>query len=572
MTNNSRSLKFCLLLILFVSLSQFSLNAKDHYSELPFVTLNQRQLCDLELLLNEGFAPLKGFMGPEDYDSVVNDMRLADGTLWPIPIVLDINDQDFNHIGFAHEIALRDPENFTLAVLEISAIWKPNKQEEAQKVYGTTNKEHPGVNYLLSQTGKYYVGGSLKPVSLPKHFDFNTLRKTPEELKAHFKLNGYDKIVAFQTRNPMHRAHVELTSRAQEQIGAHLLIHPAVGMTKQGDVDYFTRVKCYQKLLSYYPEDSVTLSLLPIAMRMAGPREAVWHAIIRKNYGCTHFIVGRDHAGPGKDSHGKDFYGPYEAQNLAQSLSKEIGIEIVPFNEMVYVKEDNNYQPSNEVAKNKTVLSISGTQLRKMLQDGLEIPSWFTYPQIVEELRKAYPPRSQQGFTLFMTGLSGAGKSTLANAIAVKLMEKQNRPITILDGDILRKHLSSELTFTREHRSLHCRRVGFVAGEITKNHGIAICALIAPYENDRQYNRNLINSQGNYIEIFVSTPLSICEQRDTKGLYNLAKQGKMQVLTGVNDPYESPTNPEIIVDTSEYTVEQAVDLVIAYLQSQGLID
>lgn len=562
-----------LLLLCLAIYAPANVNADPKIStDIPSITLSQRQLCDLELLMNEGFHPLDGFMNSQDYDEVVKNMRLTDGTVWPIPITLDVKEKDRKKIENAPQIALRDPEGFVLALLNVTEIWQPNKEIEAKNVYGTTSTDHPGVHYLFNNTGDYYVAGQIVKVTMPKHYDFTSLRRTPQELKALFKEHGYKKIVAFQTRNPMHRAHVELTTRAAEQVGAHLLIHPVVGMTKPGDVDYFTRVKCYQELLPHYPEGSATLSLLPIAMRMAGPREALWHAIIRKNYGCTHFIVGRDHAGPGKDSQGKDFYGPYAAQELAKKYSKEIGIAIVPFQEMVYVKEDNNYQPINEVASNKTILSISGTQLRKMLQEGSEIPAWFTFPEIITELRKVYPPRAQQGFTLFMTGLSGSGKSTLANALAVKLMEVQQRPITILDGDIIRNHLSSELGFSKEHRSINVRRVGFVASEITKNRGAAICAMIAPYEADRLYNRNLINSLGNYIEIYVATPLDECEKRDTKGLYDLARKGKIKEFTGISDPYEEPKKPEIMIDTSECDVDEAIEIIFAYLYQEGYIE
>ncbi len=531
------------------------------------ITLTERQLCDLELLLNKGFAPLEGFMGSNDYNGVVSEMRLADGTVWPMPIILDINaktKQGLENAGDT-QLILRDQEGTILATMEISEVWSPDKNLEAQNVYGTTSRDHPGVNYLLSKTGDYYVAGPLTKVADPKHYDFIKIRRTPDEIKAYFNDMGYDKVVAFQTRNPMHRAHVELTMRAANQVGAHLLLHPAVGLTKPGDVDYFTRVKCYQSLLPYYPEGSVTLSLLPIAMRMAGPREALWHAIIRKNYGCTHFIVGRDHAGPGKDSKGVDFYDPYAAQELVNTYSGEVGIEMVPFKEMVYVKEDDNYQPIDEVDPSKTVLNISGTQLRKILREGSDIPSWFTYPEVMTELKKVFPARNQQGFTLFFTGLSGAGKSTIANSLAVKLMEMQDRPITLLDGDIIRTNLSSELGFSKEHRALNVRRVGFVANEITKNHGAAICVLIAPYEKDRLSNRDLISANGNYIEVYISTSLEECESRDPKGLYSLVRQGKLKEFTGIDDPFEQPVNPEIEIDTALYSVSDAVDIILNYL-------
>jgi sulfate adenylyltransferase len=555
------------LLLIWVCLSSYV------YADALPVPLSERQLCDLELLLNHGFAPLEGFMDQANYDRVVREMRLQDGSIWPIPVILDISEKLKQKIEQTHpsKLALCDPEGTILAYLDITDLWVPNKELEAENVYGTLNQDHPGVDYLLNKTGNYYVGGKITKVSDPKHYDFTPLRKSPEETKALFREKGYDKIVAFQTRNPMHRAHVELTMHAMQELGAHLLLHPTVGLTKPGDVDAFTRVKCYQHLLSHYPEGSVTLSLLPVAMRLAGPREAIWHAIIRKNYGCTHFIIGRDHAGPGKDRTGTDFYPPYAAQELATKYAKEIGIEVVPFKEFVYVKEDDHYQPVDEVDPNKTVLNISGSQLRTMLREGLEIPNWFTYPEVVEELKKVYPPKNQQGITLFFTGLSAAGKSTIANALAARLMEIQDRPVTLLDSDIIRKNLCSELGFSKEHRSLNARRVGFVANEITKNRGIGICALIAPYEEDRLYNRNLIGLHGNYIEIYVNTPIQTCENRDPKGLYALARQGKLTGFTGIDDPYEEPRNPELALDTTRQSIDESVEQIIHYLSSKGLL-
>lgn len=528
--------------------------------------LTQRQLCDLELIMNGGFSPLNTFMNRKDYERVVEEMRLSDGTLWPMPITFDIQAKNLEKINESAVIALKNPEGFLLAYLTVEEIWQPNKWVEAEKVFGTKDFAHPGVYYLMNHTGDYYVSGKLTKVQAPQHFDFTHLRRTPEELKSYFEERGIKKVVAFQTRNPMHRAHLELTIRAARESDAHLLINPSVGMTKPGDVDYFTRVKCYQKLLKHFPEGSTTLSILPLAMRMGGPREALWHAIIRKNYGCTHFIVGRDHAGPGKDSQGNDFYDPYAAQELVQAYAEEVGIIVVPFKEVVYVKDDDNYQPVDEIAPGKQILSISGTQLRKLLNEGADIPEWFTFPEVVAELRKVYPPRLQQGFTLFFTGLSGAGKSTLAKAVGVKLMELQDRPITILDGDVIRTHLTSELGFSKEHRSLNVRRVGFVASEITKNRGLAICAMIAPFEQDRKICRDLVSAGGNFIEIYVSTPLDACETRDTKGLYLLAREGKLTGLTGVDDPYDIPKNPEINIDTTRCSVQEAVEMILDYLR------
>ncbi|HEV2697804.1 MAG TPA: bifunctional sulfate adenylyltransferase/adenylylsulfate kinase, partial [Terriglobales bacterium] len=416
-----------------------------------------------------------------------------------------------------------------------------------------------------------YVGGRLEGLQLPAHYDFKTIRLTPSELRSEFARLGWRRVVAFQTRNPMHRAHQELTFRAAKSVEANLLIHPSVGMTKPGDVDYFTRVRCYQLLLSKYPAGTVKLSLLPLAMRMGGPREAIWHALIRKNHGVSHFIVGRDHAGPGKDSDGKPFYGPYEAQELFKKHEKDIGVTMVPFNMMVYLEKEDRYVPDNEVPPGAQVLNISGTDLRERLNEGRDIPSWFTYPEVVRELRKSYPPRHKQGLTIFFTGLSGSGKSTIANVLLTKFLEMGGRPVTILDGDIVRKHLSSELGFSKEHRDINIRRIGYVASEITKNGGIAICAPIAPYDAVRKQVRNMVEPHGGFVLVHVSTPLEICEQRDRKGLYAKARAGIVKEFTGISDPYEAPTDAEIAIDTAELSAEEAAQEIILHLEQQGFI-
>ncbi len=535
------------------------------------LVLSNRQLCDLELILNGGFAPLTGFMNEADYNNVVEHMRLADGTLWPMPIVLDVPESMAKKLEHEKIITLTTAEHKVVATLEISDIYRPDKVHEALNVYKTTSMYHPGVKYLFEETHDYYIGGTVTKIADVPHYDFTELRKTPSELKQYFKEQGIEKVVAFQTRNPMHRAHVELTYRAAKQLGAHLLIHPAVGETKPGDVDHYTRCRCYQHALKYYPEGSVTLSVYPIAMRMTGPREALWHAIIRKNYGCTHFIVGRDHAGPGKDENGKLFYGLYDAQEMVKQYATEIGIEIVTFNEVVYLKEQDAYVPEDEIPDGATVLRISGTEFRRMLQNGEDIPAWFSFPEVIAELKKTYLPKKKQGFTLFLTGLSAAGKSTLAHALEEKLQEIQNRKVTTLDGDVIRTHLSSELGFSKEHRSLNIRRIGFVCNEITKNGGIAIVAAIAPYQDDRAYNRDLICSNGGYIEIYMATPQEICEDRDPKGLYAAAYAGMVQHFTGVQDPYEMPIDPELTIDTSKVSVDEALERVIEYLVREGYL-
>jgi sulfate adenylyltransferase len=539
--------------------------------QLPAWDLTARQSCDLELLANGAFSPLQGFMTRGDYERVCKEMRLTSGLLWPIPITLDVTREFVEKIANAKRIALRDPEGVVLAVLDVEEIWEPNREQEALDVFGSADKLHAGSAYLLDKSNPIYIGGKIRGVEPPRHYDFRHLRLSPRELRDHFDKMGWQRIVAFQTRNPMHRAHLELTFRAAQIAEANLLIHPSVGMTKPGDIDHYTRVRCYEKLIAHYPEQTSMLSLLPLAMRMGGPREALWHAIIRKNHGCSHFIVGRDHAGPGKDSTGKLFYGPYDAQELVQKYQDELGIAMVPFREMVYVQERAQYVPNDEVHPGETVLNISGTELRRRLHEGLEIPDWFTYPEVIEELRHTHPPRHKQGFTVFFTGLSGAGKSTLANALLVRLLEIGSRPVTLLDGDVVRKHLSSELGFSKEHRNLNVQRIGFVASEITKNGGVAICAPIAPYTHARKEVREMIEQYGMFVETYVSTPIGVCESRDRKGLYALARSGKLKEFTGVSDPYEVPEHAELRIDTSDIGPDEAVQRIVLKLEALGLI-
>ncbi|MFQ5516212.1 MAG: bifunctional sulfate adenylyltransferase/adenylylsulfate kinase [Acidimicrobiia bacterium] len=533
--------------------------------------LTARQICDLELLLNGGFSPLGGYMGHGDYESVLADMRLADGTLWPMPITLDADREFAAALGEGDRVALRDPEGVMLAVLTVSDIWEPERDAEAEAVFGSTNPEHPGVAYLNEISGPVYIGGTVEGVQAPVHYDFRPLRLTPAEVRAAFARLGWRKVVAFQTRNPMHRAHVELTLRAAREIEANLLIHPVVGMTKPGDVDHYTRVRAYQAIQRRYPKYTAKLALLPLAMRLGGPREAVWHAIIRKNHGCTHFIVGRDHAGPGSDSAGNPFYGPYDAQEMLQQHTAELGVEMVPFKMMVYVKELDAYQPVDEVDTTHTSMSISGTELRQRLADGRDIPDWFSFPEVVTELRRTHPPRSRQGFTVFFTGLSGSGKSTIANALLVKLLELGGRPVTLLDGDIVRKNLSSELGFSKEHRDLNILRIGFVAAEITKNGGIAICAPIAPYDHTRRQVRQTVAPVGGFHLIHIATPLEVCESRDRKGLYAKARAGIIKEFTGISDPYEEPADADMVIDTTDISPEEAAHQIILHLESLGYI-
>lgn len=559
-------------LVQLIASAERSAELKSHSREWPSWDLSARQLCDLELLLSGGFSPLSGFMTRPDYEGVCHDMRLTSGVIWPMPVTLDVTEEFAKKLQpGTSKVALRDPEGVMLAVLNVEEVWQPDRKAESKAVFGTTSTVHPGVDYAINKSNPWYVGGKLEGLQEPSHYDFKALRLTPAELRSEFSRMGWRRVVAFQTRNPIHRAHQELTFRAAKSVEANLLLHPSVGMTKPGDVDYFTRVRCYQLLLSKYPAGTVKLSLLPLAMRMGGPREAIWHALIRKNHGVTHFIVGRDHAGPGNDSDGKPFYGPYDAQELFRKHEKDIGVTMMPFNMMVYLEEHDRYVPDNEVPKGGRVLNISGTELRDRLNEGRDIPSWFTYPEVVRELRRSYPPRHKQGVTIFFTGLSGSGKSTIANVLLTKFLEMGGRPVTILDGDIVRKHLSSELGFSKEHRDINIRRIGYVASEITKNGGIAICAPIAPYDAVRKQVRSMIEPYGGFVLVHIATPIETCEQRDRKGLYAKARAGIVKEFTGVSDPYEAPIDAEVTINTAELSAEEAAQEIILHLEQQGFI-
>jgi sulfate adenylyltransferase len=544
---------------------------KEESRDWPSWDLTPRQLCDLELLCNGGFSPLKGFLKKADYESVCDKMRLADGTLWSMPITLDVSKEFAEKLKPGMNVALRDAEGVMLAVIKVEDIWEPNREAEAKKVFGTNETTHPAVNYLMNQSKPVYIGGPVECLQLPVHYDYKPLRNTPAQMREEFAKRGWRKVVAFQTRNPMHRAHHELTLRAAKEEEANLLVHPVVGMTKPGDVDHYTRVRCYQALMSHYPQNTATLSLLPLAMRMGGPREAIWHAIIRKNHGCTHLVVGRDHAGPGKDSTGKPFYGPYDAQQLMQEHEKELGVKMVDFKQMVYVPDEDLYYPVDEVPEGKKTLDISGTELRDRLARGTEIPNWFSYSEVVKELRRSHPARARQGFTVFFTGLSGSGKSTIANVLLSKLLELGGRPITLLDGDLVRKNLSSELGFSKEHRNLNIKRIGYVAAEITKHRGIAVCAPIAPYDDIRKEVRAMIQPHGGFILVHVNTSVEECEKRDRKGLYAKARAGIIKEFTGISDPYDVPTDAEVVIDTLELTAEEAAQEIFLRLEKEGYI-
>jgi len=537
----------------------------------PSWSLTDRQVRDLELLMNGGFSPLAGFMNREEYEGVRDRMRLCDDTLWPIPITLDIPRELGDRLGAGDSLALRDPEGVLLAVLTVGDLWEPDRTQEAQGVFGTTSEHHPGVDYLLNQANPVYVGGAVEGVQAPVHYDFKKNRHTPRTLREEFGRLGWRSVVGFHTRNPMHRAQVELTLRAARMAQANLLIHPVVRMTQSGDLDHYTRVRCYEAVLSQYPQFTVKLSLLDMASRLAGPREALWHAIVRKNHGCSHFIVGQDHASPVTDGPGESFYGLYEAQELLAEHEEELGVKMLPFRMLVYVKERDQYLPVDEIPEGVTTWSMSASDLKARLDDGREIPPWFTFPDVVRELRRRHPPRSKKGFTVFFTGLSGSGKSTMANVLRTKLLEAGGRSVTLLDGDIVRRNLSSELGFSKEHRDLNILRIGFVASEITKGGGIAICAPIAPYSRVRRRNRELVSQHGGYVLVHVSTPIEVCEARDRKGLYAKARAGLIEDFTGVSDPYEVPDDADVVIDTTDLTPEEAAQQVYLFLEKEGYL-
>jgi sulfate adenylyltransferase len=525
-------------------------------------------VCDLEVLAVGGFSPLDRFMNQADYTRVVYEMRLANGQIFPIPITLPV--EPGPAIKLDAEIALRNSKNDLLAILTIEEIYEWNQQEEAQNVAGTLDVRHPLVAEM-NRWGKVNVSGRLKVLKLPEHYDFQDIRLTPAETRTRLQAFQRRNVVAFQTRNPLHRVHEELTKRAAQEVDGVLLLHPTVGMTKPGDVDHYTRVRTYKELAArYYDPGRILLSLLPIAMRMAGPREALWHALIRRNYGANYFIVGRDHASPGNDSTGKPFYGPYDAQDVVEKYKAELGVGMVPFRELVYLPEEQRYEEAPKIAKDVRTASISGTQVRNdYLNKGRKLPEWFTRPEVASILADTYPPRHRQGVCIWFTGLSGAGKSTTAEVLTVLLLER-GRQVTELDGDIVRTHLSKGLGFSKEDRDVNIRRIGFVAAEIARHGGVVICAAVSPYRATRSDARNMVGAE-RFVEVFVDTPIEVCEQRDVKGMYAKARRGEITGFTGIDDPYESPLHPEITLNTVTHTPEQNARLILEYLLQQGFV-
>jgi len=538
-----------------------------HYAAtLPSLQISERSRCDLELLATGAFSPLDRFMGQRDHQSVLDAMRLADGTLFPIPIALPVT----GSVELHKDIALRGPDNSLLAVMKVEEVYGWDVDEVASKVFGTTDRKHPLVAEM-DRWPKLNASGPLRVLALPQRHDFRELRRTPAEVRALLEERGRDNVVAFQTRNPMHRAHEELVRRATDSVDGVLLLHPVVGMTKPGDVDHYTRVRTYKALTEWYFErERVVLSLLPLAMRMAGPREAVWHALIRRNYGANHFIVGRDHASPGNDSAGQPFYGPYDAQELVAAHATELGMAMLPFHELVYVESEDRYEESSKVPPGAVTRSISGTQVRdEYLGQGRLLPPWFTRPEVASILAESYPPRHRQGFCIWFTGLSGAGKSTTAEIVMSRLLE-HGRQVTMLDGDVVRTHLSKGLGFSKEDRDTNILRIGFVAAELVRHGGAVVCAAVSPYRATRDTVRATVGSD-HFLEIFVDTPLEVCEARDEKGMYAQARRGVLRNFTGIDDPYEAPLAAELVIDTVSASAEENANAIVELLRSRGFL-
>lgn len=555
-------------LISLVAVPEQQEELKARGSELPSIQISERSACDLELLACGAFSPLDHFVTKEEHESILEDMRLPSGHLFPIPLPLPVNAESGLHLD--RDLALRSVKNELLGILTVEQIYEWDATAVAKKIFGTTDPKHPLVAEM-QRWGKLNLSGRLRVLQLLRYYDFQDLRLTPIEVRERLERMERANVVAFQTRNPLHRAHEELIKRATAQVDGVLLLHPVVGMTKPGDVDHYTRVRTYKVLAErYYDKELILLALLPLAMRLAGPREALWHALIRRNYGANYLIVGRDHASPGKDSEGRPFYGPYDAQELVEKFSDELGVGVIPFEELVYLSEEDRYEEASRIKPPAKVTTISGTEVRKeYLEQGRDLPDWFTRPEIAQILGEAYPPRHRQGVCIWFTGLSGAGKSTTAEVLTELLLE-HGRQVTVLDGDVVRTHLSKGLGFSKEDRDTNIRRIGFVASEIVRHGGLAVCAAVSPYRATRNDVRNMVGSD-RFIEVFVDTPLGVCEQRDTKGIYAQARRGEIKNFTGIDDPYETPLQPELTIDTVTMTAEENARSILRYLVEQGFV-
>jgi len=544
---------------------------KEQALNLEEIVLSGRQLCDFDMLATGVFSPLSRFMTRTDYEAVVAHMRLASGELFPLPVCLDVSGDRARTLAPGQAVALRDQEGLLLAVMHITDVWQPDREHEARAVYGTTDCAHPGVCHLLRDCGEYYVGGTMEVVQLPIYLDSRQLRKSPAEVRELYRKLSWHRVIGFHTRQPIHRLQFEMTIRAMRAARANLLCLPSVGTTDPDDVDHYTRVRCYKRVAERYPPDSFLLNLVPMAMRMAGPREALLHLIVARNFGCSGFIIGPDHASPPPPDNGVAFYEKDHACRLLEIHAGELDMEVIVFNEIVYLPFEDEFVPADQVADGTQYVSMPGSLIRRRMRAGKTIPDWATFPEVLEELERACPPPARQGFTVFFTGLSGAGKSTIARILYSRFLEIGTRPVTLLDGDIVRHNLSSELTFSKEHRDINVKRIGFVASEITKNRGIAICAPIAPYAATRADVRRVIEAYGGFFEVHVATPIEECEKRDRKGMYARARAGKIKGFTGVDDPYQAPVCPDLRIDTTDMTPDEAAQAILLFLGEKGYI-
>jgi len=536
---------------------------------LPSIQISIRSVCDLELMATGAFSPLDRFMGERDYKTVLSDMRMFDGTLMPIPVTLPIDSVDGLVVGA--EVVLRSPMNDILAVMLLEELFAWDRDVECKAVLGTTDSRHTLVSEMHGW-GRYLVSGPLKVVNFPRHNDFRNVRRTPAEVRLLLQALHRTNVIAYQPRHPMHRAHETLTKAAAAEVGGSLLIQPVVGITGHDDLAHYTRVRCYEALFeNYYDPGETLLNLIPLAVRMAGPRAGLWHGIINRNYGANYFIIGRDPHGPGNDSQGRSFYASHEVQELFRAHEAELGVQMIPHREMVYLPGNNRYEESDRVVHGKEeFMRVSATTVMEdSLFRGKRLPEWFTYPEVSQILFDAYPPKTSQGFCIWLTGLPSSGKSTIADVLAPLLLSSGRR-VTVLDGDVVRTHLTKGLGFSKEDRITNILRVGFVAAEVVRHEGVVICALISPFASARDQVRAMVGGD-RFIEVFVDTPVSVCEVRDVKGMYTMAKQGRITGFTGVDDVYEPPRSPELCIDTVAATPEESARTVLEVLVKKGFL-
>jgi sulfate adenylyltransferase len=526
---------------------------------LPSLDLGWRQQCELEMLMTGAYSPRTGFMTRAQCVRVESDRQLDDGSFWPLPVTLASRQKIAAELKPGDRVALRDGEGFMLAVLTVSDVWdddgaKPNEIEP--------NKTEP--NKI------WHLGGAVEGVALPSHPDFASLRATPAELRALFARRGWRRVVAWQAHHPMHRAQFEFCLKSAIENEANLLLHPQVGGDITDAPGYFGLVRSFLAIRERFPAATTQLSLLPAPPREASVCALLLRAIVARNYGCSLLIAGGEHQADGNCRRGEDLTRAHADLPVAE-LADKIGVQLIAYPRMVYVEDRAEHLPESEAPAAARLLTLSGEEFQRRMRAGLKIPDWFSFPEVLAELHRQSPPRERQGFTVFFTGLSGSGKSTLARALTARLMEMGGRSVTLLDGDIVRRHLSSELGFSKAHRDINVRRIGFVASEITKNRGIAICAPIAPYRQTRRDVRAMIEAAGGFVEIHVATPIETCESRDRKGLYAKARAGLIPEFTGVSDPYEVPENPELAIDTTHLGIDEAVQQVLLKLEHEGYL-